>query len=147
MKPLHFSVDIDAPRKDVWQVLWNDDTYREWTSVFAPRSHAISDWKEGSRIQFLDGEGHGLDSVIEKLVPNEFMSFKHLAEIHDGEVQPLDERTSQSSGGLENYTLTERDGVTTVTVDLEAPEEYVDMFSEMFPPALQRLKEITERPQ
>jgi hypothetical protein len=72
------------------------------------------------------------------------MSFKHLDKIQDGEVQPLDERTSQWSGGLENYTLTERNGVTTVTVDLESPDEYADMFNEKFPPALQRLKEIAE---
>ena len=144
MKPLHFSVDINAPRDRVWQVLWNDDTYPEWTSAFGPGSRAVSDWQQGSRIQFLDGEGHGMEAVIEKLVPNEFMSFKHLAVIQHGEVQALDERTREWSGDHENYTLFERDGVTTVKVDLEAPEEYVDMFSDKFPQALRRLKEVAE---
>jgi uncharacterized protein YndB with AHSA1/START domain len=145
MKPLHFSVDINAPRDRVWQVLWNDDTYREWTSAFSPGSRAVSDWKQGSRIQFLDDEGHGMDAVIEKLVPNEFMSFKHLAVIQDGKVQPLDEKTKEWSGDHENYTLSERNGVTTVNVDLEAPEAYVDMFSDKFPQALRRLKDVAEQ--
>jgi uncharacterized protein YndB with AHSA1/START domain len=145
MKRMHFSVDINAPPDKVWQVLWNDDTYPEWTSVFSPGSRAVSDWKQGSRIQFLDGEGHGMEAVIEKLVPNEFMSFKHLAVIQDGKVQRLDERTSEWSGDHENYTLSERDDVTTVNVDLEAPDEYVDMFSDKFPQALQRLKEVAEQ--
>ena len=145
MKPLHFSVDINAPRDKVWQVLWDDDTYPEWTSAFAPGSRAVSDWKQGSRIQFLDGEGRGMESMIEKLVPNEYMSFKHLAEIHDGKVQPLDERTSEWSGDHENYTLSERNGVTRVEVDLEAPDEYAAMFSDKFPQALRRLKEVAEK--
>lgn len=144
MKPLHYSVDIDAPSDRVWQVLWNDDTYGEWTRPFAPGSRAVGDWQQGSRIQFLDGEGSGMESVIEKLVPNEYMSFKHIAEIQEGKVQPLDERTSQWSGGHEDYTLAERDGRTTVNVDLEAPEEYADMFNDKFPQALRRLKEIAE---
>ena len=144
MKPLHYSVDIDAPRDKVWQVLWSDDTYGAWTSAFAPGSRAISDWQQGSRIQFLDGEGSGMESVIDKLVPEEYMSFRHTAEILGGEVQQLDERTSQWSGGHEDYRLTERNGATTVDVDLEAPEEYADMFNDKFPQALRRLKEIAE---
>jgi uncharacterized protein YndB with AHSA1/START domain len=144
MKPLHFSIDIGAPRDRVWQVLWNDDTYGEWTRAFAPGSRAVGEWRQGSKIQFLDGEGSGMESVIEKLVPNEYMSFKHVAEIQEGKVQPLDEKTSQWSGGHEDYQLTERQGATTVNVDLEAPEEYTDMFNDKFPQALRRLKEIAE---
>jgi hypothetical protein len=52
MKQLHFSTDINAPRETVWNVLWNDATYRDWTSVFAEGSYAVSDWNEGSKIQF-----------------------------------------------------------------------------------------------
>lgn len=144
MNRLQFSVDINAPRSHVWLALWSDTGYREWTSVFSPGSHAVSDWQEGSTIQFLDGQGQGMDSVIEKSVPNEFMSFKHLGEIKDGKVQPLDDRTREWSGGHENYTLIDRDGRTRVNVELEAPDEYTEMFSDMFPKALQRLKEVAE---
>lgn len=144
MNRLRFSIDINAPRSRVWQALWDDPSYRDWTSVFSPGSHAVSDWREGSRIQFLDGEGRGMDSVIDKSVANEFMSFRHVGEIQDGKVRPFDDRMGDWSGGHENYTLTERNTVTTVTVDLDAPLEYADMFNDKFPQALQRLKEVAE---
>ncbi len=142
MKRLHFSIDVKAPRERVWKVLWEDATYREWTSVFAEGSYAISDWNEGSKIQFLDPKsGSGMSAIIEKKRPNEFMSFKHLAEIKDGQEQP----PAGWSGALENYTLEENDGATTVSVDLDAPEAYREMFEDKFPKALQRVKTLAEK--
>ena len=144
MEKMHFSIDIDAPRERVWRALWSDTSYPEWTSAFSPGSRAVSDWREGSKIQFLDGEGQGMESLIEKSVPNEFMSFKHLGIIQEGQVQPPDEKTREWSGNHENYTLRDRNGRTTLNVDLESPQEYKDMFNDKFPKALHRLKEIAE---
>ena len=144
MERMHFTVDIDAPRERVWRALWSDDSYSDWTSAFSPGSRAVSDWQEGSRIQFLDGEGQGMESLIEKSVPNEYMSFKHLGTIHEGQVKPFDQKNPEWSGSHENYTLRERGGRTTVNVDLESPEQYKDMFNDKFPRALNRLKEIAE---
>ncbi len=140
MQKLYFSIDIKAPREKVWKVLWEDATYRDWTSVFAEGSHAKSDWKEGSRIEFLDPNGNGMFAVIDKLVQNEFMSFKHLGEIREGKEQPWDEGAS----GIENYKLKENDEFTTLTVDLDSPEEYGNMFEDIFPKALERVKELAE---
>lgn len=67
MEKLDFSIDINAPKEKVWNVLWNDATYPQWTAVFTEGSHAESDWKEGSQILFLDGKGDGLVSKIETL--------------------------------------------------------------------------------
>ena len=53
-RPLHFSIDIAAPRDQVWRVLWDDASFRDWSSVFAEGSYAVSDWNEGSQIQFID---------------------------------------------------------------------------------------------
>ena len=142
MKELHFSVRINAPRERVWNVLWDDVTYRDWTSVFAEGSYAVSDWNEGSRIQFLDpGSGSGMSAVIEKKRPNELMSFRHLAEIRDGKEQP----PAAWSGALENYTLTDNDGGTTLRVTLDTADEYRQMFEDKFPKALQRVKELAEQ--
>src|SRR5258706_121535 len=65
MKKLEFTVKINAPAAKVWSSLWNDETYRKWTSAFSEGSHAESDWKEGSRILFLDGKGDGMFSLID----------------------------------------------------------------------------------
>jgi uncharacterized protein YndB with AHSA1/START domain len=141
MNRLHFSIDIAAPRERVWKVLWDDATYRDWTSVFSEGSYAVSDWNEGSSIRFLDAAGRsGMSAVIEKKRPVEFMSFRHEAEIKDGDVQP----PAEWSGAHENYTLATNDGRTTLTVDLDAPDEYRQMFEGTFPKALQRVKKLSE---
>lgn len=141
MQKLTFSVDINAPREKVWEVLWDDATFTDWTSVFAEGSYAVSDWQEGSKIQFIDPKsGSGMSSIIVKKVPNEFMSFKHLTELENGKEMP----PKEWSGAMENYTLKENGGVTTLTVDMDAMDEYKSMFEDRFPKALARLKELSE---
>jgi uncharacterized protein YndB with AHSA1/START domain len=138
---LHFSVDIDAPRERVWAVLWDDRTYRDWTGAFSQGSYAVSDWKEGSKVQFLDPSGSGMSAVIEKKVPNERMTFRHLAEIKEGKEQP----PASWSGAREDYTLQDNGRGTTLTVDLDTVDEYKQMFEQAFPKALQRVKELAAR--
>ena len=122
-------------------MLWDDASFRDWTSVFADGSYAVSDWNEGSTIQFIDPASRsGMSAVIEKKRPGEFMSFRHEAEIKDGKVQP----PAAWSGAHENYILTANDGGTTLTVDLDAPDEYRQMFEDKFPQALQRVKNLSE---
>jgi uncharacterized protein YndB with AHSA1/START domain len=141
MKPLHFAIEIDAPRERVWKTLWDDSSYRDWTGVFAEGSYAVSDWNEGSKIQFLDpAGGNGMSAVIEKKRPVELMSFRHVAEIKNGQEQP----PAEWSGAHENYTLTARNGKTVLSVDLDAPDEYRKMFEDKFPQALRRVKTLAE---
>jgi uncharacterized protein YndB with AHSA1/START domain len=141
LKQLHYIIDIAAPREKVWRVLWDDASFRDWSSVFAEGSYAVSDWKEGSTVQFIDpGSNAGMSSVIEQKRPNEFISFRHEAEIKDGKVQP----PADWSGAHENYTLTSRDGGTTLKVDLDVADEHRAMFEEKFPKALHRIKALSE---
>jgi uncharacterized protein YndB with AHSA1/START domain len=144
LQKANFSVDINASKERVWNALWDNENYKKWTSAFSEGSTAVTDWNEGSRIQFLDGKGSGMYSVIERKVPNEIMSFKHIGEIKDGKEQPIDEKAKQWSGGLETYRLKEANGVTTVDVELDAPVDFADYFNKTFPVALQKAKEIAE---
>jgi len=114
MKKLTFDIRINAPKEKVWQVLWADKTYRQWTSAFTEGSHAKSDWQQGSRIEFLDGKGNGMFSVIDKKIDNIQMKFKHLGEIKNG--------TDVKSGwgeAFENYLLSESNGQTELKVELD----------------------------
>ena len=142
MQKLHFSIEINAPREKVWSALWDDAAFRNWSSVFAEGSHyVISDWTEGRKIQFIDPKANaGMSSMIDKLVPNEFISFVHMTEIKDGKEQP----PPHWSGMIENYTLKENGGATTLVVDMDAPDELIAMFQDKFPIALARVKELAE---
>lgn len=145
MKKVDFRIDIDATKEKVWQTLWDDKTYRQWTSVFSPTSHVETDWKVGSKVLFLDADRSGMVSRIEANEPNKFMSFQHLGEVKNGVEDIKSEKVKAWAGAYENYTLTEADGATKLLVELEIDEAFAPMFTEMFPKALQQVKEISER--
>lgn len=144
MEKYQFTTSINASPEKVWDILWNDTTYPQWTSVFSEGSSAETDWKEGSKVLFLDGKGQGMVSMIATKKLNEFMSFKHLGVVKNG-VEDLDsEQTKEWSGALENYSLRTDNGKTELTVDLDMAEQYKDYFLNTFPKALERVKELAE---
>jgi len=145
MKKTNFSIKIKAPREKVWKVLWNDQTYRMWTSVFSEGSYAVSDWKEGGKILFLSAEGDGMFSTIAKNVPNSLMSFKHLGVVKKGKEEPVDEETKKWSGAEENYLLQENDGETELKVDMDTTDDFLQYFNDTFPKALEKVKTLSEK--
>lgn len=144
MKKERFSTKIKAPREKVWDVLWNDATYRMWTSVFSEGSYADTDWKEGSKVLFLSAKGDGMFSTIAKNTPNEFMSFRHMGVVKNGKEEPLNEETKQWSGAMENYTLKETDGVTELIVEMDVTDDFQNYFRETFPKAMDKIKAMAE---
>ena len=140
METLKFNTSIKASREKVWQVLWNDETYRKWTAVFSEGSYAESDWNEGSEIKFLGPDGSsGMFSMIEKKIPNEEMIFKHLGELKNGVKE-----TKDWGGAMEKYFLAEADGKTALRVEVDMNEEYVKYFVDTFPKALEIVKQLSE---
>ena len=144
MKKIQFSVNINASPEKTWETLWDDISYRRWTSAFTEGSYAVSDWKEGSRIQFLSPSGEGMYSVITKKIPNEFMSFKHIGVIKEGKEMPLDDESKKWSGAMENYKLEGNPSLTKLSVEMDVDENYLDYFNETFKKALDIVKEISE---
>jgi hypothetical protein len=142
MKRKQYSMDIQASKEKVWKVLWDEASYRDWTSAFAEGSHVKTDgWKEGSRVHFLDPKGLGMYSNIEMHVPNRLMAFEHLGEIKDGKEQPANDKWT---GAKEIYTLEENGDHVNLKVDLDTADEYAEMMDTMFPKALARVKELSE---
>ncbi len=37
MQKIKFSTTINAPKEKVWEILWNLDAYRKWTTAFAEK--------------------------------------------------------------------------------------------------------------
>jgi hypothetical protein len=144
MEKLQFTQTINAPKEKVWSTLWDDATYRKWTSAFSPSSYAESDWKEGSKILFLDGAGSGMVSRIEAKRENEYMSFLHLGMVKDGVEDTESDAVKGWAGAHENYILKEVDGKTELQVELDMNEEHKDMFMKMFPNALEQVKILSE---
>jgi len=144
MDKLNFKAVINASPEKVWKVLWADDTYRKWTSAFAEGSYAETDWKKGSKVLFLDGEGRGMVSRIAENRPNEYMSIEHLGEVKDGVEDTTSEKVKDWAGAHENYTLKKVNGKTELIVDMDITEEFKEMFSKMWPVALDNVKKLSE---
>jgi hypothetical protein len=83
-------------------------------------------------------------SRIKESRPYDFISIQHL-----GEILQNKEKIYENQGMFENYTFNEKDGKTEVLVDLDAsdtfPPEFVEMFTEMWPKGLEKLKELAEK--
>jgi hypothetical protein len=144
MQRLNYSIDIRASRAQVWRTLWNDVTYRKWTSVFSEGSYAVSEWQEGSKVLFLNPEGGGMSSVIAKMKAEEFMSFRHMGVVKGGEEFFDEEETRDWAGSTEDYTLREVEGGTTLTVEMDIDEKHRSYFEETFPKALEIVKTLSE---
>ena len=144
MEKLKFKTVINAAPEKIWSVLWNDDTYRKWTSAFAEGSYAETDWKEGSKVLFLDGNGRGMVSRIEKNKPYEYMSIEHLGEINNGVEDTTSEKVKDWAGAHENYTLKKINGKTELSVDMDINDEFKEMFAKIWPVALDNVKKLSE---
>jgi predicted 3-demethylubiquinone-9 3-methyltransferase (glyoxalase superfamily) len=144
MEKMVFATTIKAPKEKVWRTLWDDATYREWTSVFAEDSHAVTDWQEGSKVLFLDGKGHGMVSKIETLKPNEFMSFKHLGEVKNGVEDTESEAVKSWAGAFENYTLKQVGDDVRLTVEMDINDDFKEYFVDTWPKAMDKIKAVVE---
>ncbi|WP_053977969.1 SRPBCC family protein [Mangrovimonas xylaniphaga] len=144
LQTIAFSTTIEAPKEKVWKALWEDENYRNWTSVFTEGSHFETDWKEGGKILFLDGKGEGMYSKIDKMVTNELMAFQHLGMFKEGKEQPLDEQTKSWTGSKEIYVLIENEGKTLLEVKLDTVPGFDGYFNETFPKALKKVKALSE---
>jgi len=140
MKELEFSIDINASKEKVWNTLWEDTTFREWSNFIDEGMYMEGIMKEGNEVKFLSPTGYGVLSLIDKLVHNELVSFKHMTDLKDG-----GEREKEWTGGRESYSLAEKDGTTTLTVNIDVPPEQENNFNYRLPKALAHIKTLAEK--
>lgn len=149
MDKLRFTINIAAPAQKVWGTMLNDRTYREWTDAFSPGSYYVGDWSQGSKILFLapekeTGQLSGMVSRIRENRPFEFISIEHLGFVKDGKEDTSSDEAKKWAGATENYTLAQNGGTTEVVVEMDSPDDYNEMFQDMWPRALQKLKTLAQ---
>ncbi|MBK7105100.1 MAG: SRPBCC domain-containing protein [Ignavibacteriae bacterium] len=144
MEKLKFNIHINASKEKVWKTLWDNETYKKWSSVFSEGSSMESDWKINGRTLFVDGKGNGMISTIAELRENEFLSFKHLGFIKDGIEDYESEEIKKWSGIFENYTLKPNGNTTELIIEMDMNDEYKDFFLKTWPDALNKIKELSE---
>lgn len=145
MKEIQFSIEIKASKERVWATLWEDETFREWANMIDEGTYMKGVMKEGNEIQFISSvNGYGVTDLIERLNPNVYVLFRHRADTKESGQQ---EREKEWTGGTESYSLSEKNGVTTLLVVTEVPQEQEDIFHMRFPKALELIKTLAEKMQ
>lgn len=145
---LHFEISIHAGATKVYDIMLDKKHYTTWTAEFNPTSRFEGSWKKGSKMLFIgtdkDGNIGGMVSRIKENIPNQFLSIEHLGLINNGIEITSGAEVQEWAGALENYTFTETNGTTLLSVDLDSIEEHKGYFEETWPRALNVLKAICE---
>lgn len=149
MSKLHFEIFIEAPVETVYKNMLEDKPYREWTAAFNPGSYFEGTWEKGSKILFLGPDSKqnedGMVARIAENIPNQFVSIEHLGLVSGGKEITSGPEVDGWAGAHEDYTFKSQNGGTLLLIDLDSNQEYKKMFEEMWPKALQKLKEICEK--
>ena len=139
-----FEILIDARPDIIWFCLWDLYHYRIWTGTFCEGSYAVTDnWEEGTRVHFLTPEGKGMYSDISLHLPEQAMIFTHQGIIENFREIP---GATSWTGAREQYSLKDSDNQIRLHVQLDLDENHLAYFEQVFPPALQRIKELAENP-
>ena len=141
---LQLRTRINAPKEKVWNVLLQDETYRQWTAPFCEGSYAKGDWSLGSKVLFLSPDGGGLVSKVVEHQPYERISFEHQGFFKDGKEDLESDAVKGWQGNLETYNLTPIDGGTELAIEQDMSGEEAAKFEIMWQQALQKVKELSE---
>lgn len=151
MKKLQFTKDIHAPAEKVFNTMLGIDdiqSYEKWTAAFSPTSSYEGNWDKGSKMYFVgmdeNGKKGGMVSEIADHIPSKFVSIRHYGML-DGETEITEGPDVEKwAGGLENYSFEENNGTTTLTVECDVTDDYIDFFSTTWEKALDTLKKLAE---
>ena len=142
-----FSSTINAPVQKVWDNMISDAWYRKRTQPFNPAGSWFEGTREkGTQMKFLWPHPEHPEQIgwmMAEIAENklfEYISIRHYAEISNWEIRTDSER----SNAFENYSFSEKDGVTTLTVDIDMTEPMVEYMEAAWPEAIAVLKDLCE---
>lgn len=152
MQKLQFKVSISAPVSKIYDYMLgisNKSTYEQWTALFNPTSTYEGIWAKGSKMLFIGtdekGEKGGMVSKIVENIPLKFVSIQHIGLYNGGKEITEGPEVENWADGYENYSFEESNGISTVIIDLDSIDDFVEYFKQTYPSALVKLKEICEK--
>lgn len=144
-KAMKYSVTINASAEHVWNNMWEPEKYKQWAQGFSANSQYAGALKQGETITFFDPEFGGTKAVVDELIPAQRLFFRHVAIVNQDGVEDAENEDAKSWAGVtEIYDLTETDGMTTLTVTMNAPESFEGMLAEGLEKSLEYLVVLCE---
>ena len=138
------SIEIEAPKKKVWEVLLSPEYVNIWTSEFSEGSTVESDWRMGGTVIYKDKDGNGLKGRVTDKKSNELLRVEFEGVLERGAENPDNDEFVMWKGCTDEYMLSERQGVTVLSVESEVPEEYFEPFGPLWDKSLRKIKQIAE---
>jgi hypothetical protein len=71
--------------------------------------------------------------------------FEHLGEVIDGREDTTSDKVKNWAGALEEYHLSEKNGITTLKVSVQTAETWEEMLTRGFTQGLQVVKQLSEQ--
>jgi len=144
MKTIKKSIEINAPKEKVWEVLTEDRYTRIWYAEFHEGSHAVTDWKQGSKAQFIDNDGSGIVGVIAVSESGKELVIEYTGMVMKGVEDFESDMAKEFKGARESYKLSEKDGVTIIDLAGDMNDQMYEMMSGLWEKAFAKLKELAE---
>ncbi|WP_292008395.1 SRPBCC domain-containing protein [Chryseobacterium sp.] len=145
METLSYETEINAPLQKVWDILWGEETYNQWTRFFSPDSTMKSDWKVGGKTYFLNANGEGMVSTIESLNEPHEVIFQHLGMVKDGVEDTQSKDIVDWQGAQEKYFLIDLDGKTKLHAEVQVEREWKEDINTGFIKGLEVVKNLAEQ--
>lgn len=145
MKQLNYSITIDADRSHVWEIMLAPGKYEQWVKAFSENAQFEGRWEAGATVKFIDPNMGGSKAILEIFEPPHCILARNIAMISaDGNEDKDSEAALQWVGSTEKYLLTEFDGTTTLTIEMQTHPAFVEMFDTCWPTALNTIKTLCE---
>jgi hypothetical protein len=145
MTHLQPTIHINATPEKIWKILWDDATYRIWVAPFCEGSYyKAKRFEEGATIHFLTPTGEGMYSIVDKLIPNRYLAFRHQGSIINYEEQHFTPETEAWNNVLEIYELNPDKNGTILKVDYHTTEEYKEFMINAFAESMKIIKRLAE---
>lgn len=134
------SLKLNSTPDCVWKIVSDPVLIREWASAFGHGTHADSDWKVGSVVEWKDMGGNiGAKGIISKMEPERELRVDFFDDVKMTDPALLGEYS-------EIYTI-ESDGDTTTLTVTTGPldEKYINGFVPMWEKAFTYIKKLAEK--
>jgi uncharacterized protein YndB with AHSA1/START domain len=145
IKTINKEIEIKASKEKIWEVLTAQPYLNIWTSAFMEGSVVKGEFKEGAQIIYSDASGNGVAGKVVVYKPNEELKVSIVAEITNGEPDFNHPDNKKWEGAYDHYSLTEKEGVTTLTLESASPAEYYNDFVPGWGKMLEKIKELAEK--
>jgi uncharacterized protein YndB with AHSA1/START domain len=134
------SIELNASLGRVWKIVTEPALIKEWASAFGHGTHADSEWKVGSTVEWKDMGGNiGAKGIISNMEPEKELRVDFFDDVKMTDPAELGEYS-------EIYSMKNDGDVTTLTITMGPLEhKYMKGFVPMWDRAFKLIKNLAEK--